>query len=32
VLLDRNKERKEVKASNASLKELVDFIGNKTIR
>lgn len=32
VLLDRNKERKEVKASNASLKELADFIGNKTIR
>ena len=32
VLLDRNKERKEVKATKASLKELVDFIGNKTIR
>lgn len=28
VLLDRNKERKEVKASTASLKELADFIGN----
>lgn len=28
VLLDRNKERKEVKASNASLKELADFIGS----
>ncbi|MCQ2286984.1 MAG: LytTR family transcriptional regulator [Bacteroidales bacterium] len=31
VLLDRNKERKEVKATKASLKELVDFIGSSTI-
>ena len=32
VLLDRNKERKEIKASNASLKELAGFLGNKTIK
>lgn len=32
VLLDRNKERKEVEASNASLKELVDFIRSSAIR
>ena len=32
VLLDRNKERKEIKASYASLKELAGFLGNKTIK
>lgn len=32
VLLDSNKERKEVEASNASLKELVDFIRSSVIR
>jgi DNA-binding LytR/AlgR family response regulator len=31
VLLDRNKERKEVKASGASLNELADFIGSSAI-
>jgi DNA-binding LytR/AlgR family response regulator len=32
VLLDRNKERKEVKASTASLKELADFIRGIAMR
>lgn len=32
VLLDRNKERKEVEASNAPLKELVDYIRSSAIR
>lgn len=32
VLLDSNKERKEIKASNASLKELAVLIGNSKIK
>lgn len=32
VLLDRNKERKEVRASKTSLKELAELIRNSTLR